>query len=548
MSALQGVYLLCQSTGDQSGEKKMRVLVSDILGEAGIKLFQQEPEIEVDVKTGLSPTELKEIIPDYDALVIRSATKVTRDLLEAAVNLKVVGRAGIGLDNVDIPAATKHGVVVMNTPTGNVVTTAEHAIAMLLALSRNIPRGTASLKAGRWEKKQLQGREIYNKVLGVIGFGKIGSIVADRARGLKMRVIVHDPHVTPDQIDKSGFESVSLEDLYHRSDYITVHVPKLKDTAGLLDKAAFEQMRDGVMIINCARGGIVVEEDLNAAIRSGKVAGAALDVFEEEPPGTCPLFELDRVICTPHLGASTLEAQTNVAVMVAEQIINYLKNGTVINAVNVAPVSAEVMEKAGPFLMLADRMGCLQAQLAKGPIEEVTIEYAGDFNDLNLSPVTTAALKGLLTPVVKDDVNFVNAQVLAKERGIKVKEMTSMDTDEYINLITVRASTAEETNFVSGSIFGKKYPRVVNINNFRLELEPVGLFALIHNHDKPGAIGGIGTILGKHQINISKMHVGKQEGGDKTMICIRTDSAIPEEVLEQLRRLPLIITVTPFEL
>jgi D-3-phosphoglycerate dehydrogenase len=511
-------------------------------------MFQEEPGIEVDVRTGLAPEELKSIIGDYDALVIRSATKVTGDLLEAAVHLKVVGRAGIGLDNVDITAATKHGVIVMNTPTGNVITTAEHALAMLLALSRNIPRGTATLKAGRWEKKQLQGREIYNKVLGVIGFGKIGSIVADRARGLKMHVIVHDPHVNPEQIEKAGFESVSLKDLYRRSDYISVHVPKLKDTAGLLNKDAFAQMRDGVMIINCARGGIVVEEDLNAAIRSGKVAGAALDVFETEPPGTCPLFELDRVICTPHLGASTLEAQTNVAVMVAEQIIGYLKNGTIVNAVNVAPVSAEVMEKASPFLILADRMGCLQAQLAKGPIEQVTIEYAGDFNGLNLSPVTTAVLKGLLTPVVKDDVNFVNAQILAKERGIKVVETTSMDSDEYINLISVRISAAGENHLVSGSIFGKKYPRVVNIDHFRLELEPAGLFALIHNHDKPGAIGGIGTILGEHRINISKMHVGKQEAGDKTMICIRTDSRIPEDVLEKIHRLPLIITVTPFEL
>ncbi len=295
----------------------MKVLVSDNLGEAGIKMFQDEPGIEVDVKTGLSHEERKKIIGDYDALVIRSATKVTEDLLDAAVKLKVVGRAGIGLDNVDIPAATKRGVVVMNTPGGNVVTTAEHAIAMILSLSRNIPEGTSSLKAGRWDKKKLQGREIYNKVLGVIGCGKIGSIVADRARGLKMRVIVHDPFVTPDQIEKAGFESVSLEDLYRRSDYITVHVPKLKDTTGLINKDALDQMKDGVMIVNCARGGIVDENDLYDAMKSGKVAGAALDVFETEPPGVCRLFELDHLICTPHLGASTQEAQTKVAVDVA---------------------------------------------------------------------------------------------------------------------------------------------------------------------------------------------------------------------------------------
>jgi D-3-phosphoglycerate dehydrogenase / 2-oxoglutarate reductase len=303
-------------------ECEMRVLVSDNLGEIGIKLFQEAEGIDVDVNTGLPPEELKKIIGDYDALVIRSATKVTEDLLSAAKKLKVVGRAGIGLDNVDIPAATKRGVVVMNTPGGNVVTTAEHTISMMLSLSRNIPQGTATLKAGLWEKKKLQGREIFNKALGIIGYGKIGSIVADRARGLKMRVMIYDPFVTPEQIEKSGFEGVSLETLYKEADYITVHVPKLKNTIGLLNKAAFDQMKPGVMIVNCARGGIVDETDLHDAITSGKVAGAALDVFETEPPGENPLLKLDRLVCTPHLGASTLEAQTNVAVSVAEQIID----------------------------------------------------------------------------------------------------------------------------------------------------------------------------------------------------------------------------------
>ena len=526
----------------------MKVLVSDVLGEVGIKMFQEEPGIEVDVKTGLSPAELKGIIGDYDALVIRSATKVTEEILGSAKNLKVVGRAGIGLDNVDIPAATKRGVVVMNTPTGNVVTTAEHTIAMMMALTRNIPWGTSSLKAGRWEKKKLQGREVFNKVLGVIGLGKIGSIVADRARGLKMQVIVHDPFVTPEQIEKAGFEPVTLEDLYRRSDYITVHVPKLKDTVGLLNKAAFDQMKDGVMIINCARGGIVDEADLNEALISGKVAGAALDVFEHEPPGVCPLFEIDRVICTPHLGASTLEAQTNVAVQVAEQIIAYLKEGTIINAVNVPAVSGELLGKVGPLLTLGDRMGCLLAQLSPGPVKEVVIEYAGDFQDLDLSPVTTAVLKGLLTPMVKDTVNSVNAGVMARERGIKVTETTVAEAEQYINLITVRSVTDEGTSKVAGTIFGRKDPRVVSINNFRLELHPHDRFVLIHNHDKPGAIGAIGMLLAEHKINISRMRVGQEEGGDKTMIFIRTDTRIPEDVLEKLRELPLNITVTAFEL
>jgi D-3-phosphoglycerate dehydrogenase len=526
----------------------MKVLISDNLGEAGIKMFEEEPGIDVDVKTGLEPDELKKIIGDYDALVIRSATKVTADLLQASKNLKVVGRAGIGLDNVDIPEATKHGVVVMNTPTGNVITTAEHTIAMMMALTRNIPRGTSTLKDGKWEKKKLQGREIYNKVLGIIGLGKIGSIVADRARGLKMQVIVHDSYIPDEQIEKTGFEAVSAEDLYHRADYITVHVPKLKNTLGLINKKAFDQMKDGVMIINCARGGIVDEADLNEALKSGKVAGAALDVFENEPPGACPLFEIDRVICTPHLGASTLEAQTNVAVMVAEQIIAYLKDATVINAINVPPVSGDLLEKLTPYLTLADRMGCLLAQLSQGAVKEILIKYTGDFDDLDLSPVTTAVLKGLMTPMIKDDVNFVNAQILAKERGIKVTEAKITESEEYLNLITVKAITDEGTNKVAGTIFGRKNPRVVNINNFRLELEPINRFILIHNHDKPGAIGSIGTLLGDHDINISRMRVGQEEDSDKTMIFLRTDTPVPEDVIEKMRGLPLMISVASFEL
>jgi D-3-phosphoglycerate dehydrogenase len=436
----------------------------------------------------------------------------------------------------------------MNTPTGNVITTAEHTIAMMMALTRNIPWGTSTLKSGLWEKKKLQGREVFNKVLGVIGIGKIGSIVADRARGLKMRVVVHDSFVAPEQIEKAGFEPVSLDELYRRADYITLHVPKLKDTLGLLNKAAFEKMKDGVMIINCARGGIIDEADLNEALRSGKVAGAALDVFENEPPGVCPLFEVDRVICTPHLGASTLEAQTNVAVQVAEQIIAYLKGGTIINAVNVPAVSGELLEKIGPLLTLSDRMGCLLAQLAAGPVKEVVIEYAGDFQNLDLSPLTTAVLKGLLTPMVKDDVNFVNAEVLAKERGIKVTETTIPEADEFINLITVRSYYDDGKSKVAGTIFGQKDPRVVNINNFRLELHPHDRFILIHNHDKPGAIGSIGNLLGDHKINISRMRVGQEEGGDKTMIFLRTNEIIPEDVMEKLRQLPLNITVSSFEL
>jgi D-3-phosphoglycerate dehydrogenase len=526
----------------------MKVLVSDNLGQVGIELFKQADGIEVDVKTGLAPDALKEIIGEYHALVIRSATKVTEDLLSAAKNLKVVGRAGIGLDNVDIPAATKRGIVVMNTPTGNVVTTAEHAISMMLALTRNIPQGTATLRAGKWEKKKLQGKEIFNKVLGVIGFGKIGSIVADRAKGLKMQVIIHDPFVTPDRIQKAGFESVSLKELYRRSDYITVHVPKLKDTLGFLNKAAFDQMKDGVMVINCARGGIVNEADLCEALKSGKVAGAALDVFEKEPPEDSPLFKFDNVIGTPHLGASTEEAQTNVAVDIAKQIIDYLKTGTIVNAVNVPSVTGELLKKIGPYLTLADRMGCLLSQLTCGPLKEVIIEYRGNFQDWDMSPVSTAVLKGLLTPMVKDGVNFVNAGVIAKARDIKVTETSGSDAEEYINMIMVKAVTTDMSTTVGGTIFGKSDPRVVRINNFRLEMIPEGHSALIYNQDKPGAIGSVGTTLGKHNINIGRMQVGQEKEGERNIIFLCTDTPIPPNVVEELRNLPMIKTVVPLEL
>ncbi|MEW5909567.1 MAG: phosphoglycerate dehydrogenase [Thermodesulfobacteriota bacterium] len=523
----------------------MKVLVSDNLGEAGIQILRAEKDIQVDVKTGLPPEELKKIIGEYDALIVRSATKVTGEIINAGTRLKVVGRAGIGLDNVDVPAATKRGIVVMNTPTGNIVTTAEHAIAMMLSLSRNIPQGTSTLKSGMWEKKKLQGREIFNKTLGLIGYGKIGSIVADRARGLKMQVIVYDPFVTPERIREDGFESVTLEALYERSDYITVHVPKMKGTAGLLNKAAFDKMKKGVMIINCARGGIVNEQDLHDAIKAGKVAGAALDVFETEPPGKTPLLELANVIGTPHLGASTAEAQTNVAIDVVRQIIGFLKHNTIVNAVNAPSVSGEILNRLGPFIILAEKMGRLQSQLSCGPLKEVAVTFNGDFGGMDLSPVTTAALKGILMPIVKDEVNFVNAPELAKGMGIKITESMSPEAGDYTQLVTLRSEAREMTTVISGTIFGKKEMRVVKINDFRLELVPEGYMVLIYNQDKPGAIGSIGSTLGKHQINISRMQVGQDQEKKKNVIFLKTDTLVPESVLQELKALPLVESVIP---
>jgi len=527
----------------------MRVLVSDKLGEAGIDLFEQETGIDVDVKTGLSPDELKSIIGDYDALVIRSATKVTEDLLDSAQNLKVVGRAGIGLDNVDIPAATKKGVVVMNTPGGNVVTTAEHTIALMMSLTRNIPQGTASLKAGRWDKKNLQGREIMDKILGVIGFGKIGSVVADRARGLKMRVMVYDPVIPPETIEKKGFEPVSLEALYAAADYITVHVPKSKYTQGMIDKAAIEKMKPGVMLINCARGGIVDEASLKEALESGRVAGAAMDVFETEPPPTDhPLLSLENVVLTPHLGASTIEAQTNVAVAVAQQIIEYLKNNNIINAVNVPSLPGNLLEKLQPYLSLADRMGSMIAQFSTGQLKEARVEYDGDFQGLDMSPVTTAFLKGLLDPMLPDEINMINAPMLAKEKGIRVSASSSSESYEFNNLISAQVISTEETYRVAGTVFGKAEPRIVRINDFRIEIVPQGHLTLIHNRDEPGAIGSIGSTLGENGINISRMQVGREANGENNIILLRTDSTISGSIVDQIRALPKVKNIKIFEL
>jgi D-3-phosphoglycerate dehydrogenase / 2-oxoglutarate reductase len=526
----------------------MKVLVSDKMGEAGLEIFRNQDGIEMDENTGLSPEELKGIIGQYDALAIRSATKVTQEILDAAENLKVIARAGIGLDNVDIDAATKKGVAVMNTPGGNTVTTAEHAIAMMMAMTRNIPRGTQSMKAGKWDKKLLQGREISNKVLGVIGFGNIGSIAAGLGKGLKMKVIVYDPYISAEHIEKKGFEYVTLDQLYERSDYITIHVPKMDATIDLLNADAFGKMKDGVMVVNCARGGIINESDLYDAIKSGKVGGAALDVFDTEPPGDHPLLTLEQVIATPHLGASTKEAQTNVAVAAANQIIAYLLEDTVINAVNVPSVTGEVLTQLKPFLYLSEKMGVMQAQINKGGIKEINIEYIGKFPDLDLKPITIAGIKGLLSQYMQHEVNSVNAISLANELGIKISESTSMEAGNFLNLIRITIVSEKETNILEGTIFGKDDARIVRINKFRLEVIPEGFLSLIHNIDKPGAIGQMGATLGEHNINISRMMVGREDDGDRNIIFLRTDTPVPADVVKAIEDLELVIHMTTFEL
>ena len=526
----------------------MKVLVSDQLSEVGVKIFQETPEIDVDVNTGLTPEELKAIIGQYDGLVIRSATKVTSEIIDAAGNLKVIGRAGIGLDNVDIPAASKHGIVVMNTPEGNTITTAEHTIAMMFALSRNIPQATASLKDGKWEKKKLKGQELFNKTLGLIGVGHIGRIVANRARGMKMKVIVYDPYIKPDAIEKMELEPVSFDELLNRADYISVHTPKTEETTDIINKEAISKMKKGAMVINCARGGIINENDVHDALKSGHLGGAAFDVFTTEPPGKTELMDMPNVICTPHLGASTKEAQDNVAKDVAEQIVAYLLHGTIKNAVNVPSVSAELMATLRPYVTLIERMGAFQAQLADSAILEVQIDYSGTVTQYDLGPMTTAALKGLLTPILKDDVNFINAPHIAADRGIKVIESKSNTAQDFASLVKLTVKTLEGKNIISGTIFGKKLPRILRINDFYLEAIPEGHNLFIHNIDQPGAIGRIAATLGKNNINISHMKVGKEKKNNKNIILLTTSDFVSHDILEDLRGLEDVISVRRIEL
>jgi D-3-phosphoglycerate dehydrogenase len=526
----------------------MKVLISDPLSELGVKIFEETPGIEVDVNTGLAPEELKGIIAQYDGLVIRSATKVTADVLEAAKNLKVIGRAGIGLDNVDIPAASQRGIVVMNTPEGNTITTAEHTVAMIMALSRNIPQATASLKDGKWEKKKLQGRELYNKTLGLIGAGKIGSIVAERAKGMKMKVIAYDPFIKPETLEKLDMEPVTLDELLQRANYISIHTPRTEETINMINGDTIAKMKKGAMLINCARGGIVNEDDLYEALKSGHLGGAALDVFGTEPPGNIKLMSLPNFVCTPHLGASTREAQDNVAVDVAEQIVAYLLHGTVKNAVNVPSISSELMSILRPYAILAEKIGSLQTQLTESGILEVQIRYSGKVTEYDVTPLTTALLKGLLTPILKDDVNFVNATYIASERGIKVVESKTQTSEDFASLIYVKVKSMEGENIVSGTIFGKTLTRILRINDFYLEAIPEGHILLIHNEDIPGVIGRIGTTLGKHGVNIGRMHVGQEKAKKQNVIFLTTNVSVKDDILEEVRALEHVFSARRIEL
>jgi D-3-phosphoglycerate dehydrogenase len=525
----------------------MKVLVSDNISDKGVSILEKAG-LQVDVKTGRTPEELKKDIGTYDAVIIRSATKITADVLACAKKLRVVGRAGSGLDNVDKAAATKQGVVVMNTPGGNTITTAEHTVALLLSMARKVPQATSSLKEGKWEKKKFMGVELYGKTLGIIGLGNIGSHVSKMAQGMGMNVITYDPYLSEEKAKTLGVTVVELNRLFKESDFITNHIPLTKETKGLIGEKSISKMKKGVMIINAARGGVVDEEALYKALKSGKVGAAALDVFETEPPAESPLLELDNFICTPHLGASTEDAQENVAVAVANQIVDYLLHGTIRNAVNFPSVSADVLPVLQPYINLAERLGGFIAQIFDGSMKVITIEYRGTVTELSLEPMTIGVLKGILTPILEETVNFINAPFIAKERGIEVKEITSDDGGDYHSMLIVTARSAKKECTVSGILHGKKDPRIISVNEFTVEIIPEGEMLVLSNKDKPGVIGNIGTLLGDNKINIARMHFGRAARGGKAISVVSIDTPVSDDILSQIKKMPNVLSLNQIHL
>ncbi len=515
-----------------------KVLISDKMSPLAEEILKSRG-IEVEVATGLPPEDLVKKIDSYDGLIVRSSTKVTGEVLDAADQLKAVGRAGIGVDNIDVQGATQHGVVVMNTPSGNAITTAEHAIALLFALARQIPPADRSTQAGKWEKSRFMGVEVTGKTLGIVGCGNIGAIVAERAQGLKMRVISYDPFLSPDRALDLGVEKVELDELLARADFISLHVPRTEQTAGMIDAEALKKTKPGVRIINCARGGLVVEQDLRAAIESGQVAGAAFDVFSEEPARDNVLFGLDQVICTPHLGASTTEAQEKVAVQIAEQMADYLLTGAVTNALNMPSLSAEDAARLAPYMTLAEQLGSFAGQLTRSGLKKVRIEYEGHVAELNCRPLTQAALTGLLSPIL-DTVNMVNAPVLARERDIAVTEVKHDRDSDYQTLIRLSVTTERGPRSVAGTLFGGSKPRIVDVKGIAVEAELGQHMLYISNEDRPGLIGGLGSILGDAKVNIATFHLGRAEAGGDAIALVHVDEPIAEEVLARITALPQI--------
>ena len=513
-----------------------KVLISDKMDPKAAQIFR-ERGVEVDEITGKTPDELKAIIGAYDGLAIRSSTKVTKDILAHATNLKVIGRAGIGVDNVDIPAASAQGVVVMNTPFGNSITTAEHAIALMFALARQLPEADASTQAGKWEKNRFMGVELTGKTLGLIGAGNIGSIVADRAIGLRMRVIAYDPFLTPERALEMGVEKMTLDDLLLRADFLTLHTPLTDQTRNILSRENLAKTKKGVRIINCARGGLIDEAALKEGLDSGHIGGAALDVFVQEPAKEHPLFGTPNFVATPHLGASTTEAQVNVAIQVAEQLADYLVTGGVTNALNVPSLSAEEAPRLKPYMALAEKLGGLVGQLAHGELTSIAIEVEGAAAELNQKPITSAVLAGLMR-VHSDTVNMVNAPFLAKERGLDVREVRHDREGDYHTLVRVTVGTQAGDRSVAGTLFGNAAPRLVELFGIKVEADLAGHMLYIVNEDAPGFIGRLGTTLGEAGVNIGTFHLGRRSAGGEAILLLSVDEAVDDALLGKVRTLP----------
>ncbi len=518
-----------------------KVLISDDLSPAAIAIFKARG-IDADVKVGLAKEELERIIGDYDGIAIRSATKVTEKVLAAASRLKVVGRAGIGVDNVDTKAATARGVIVMNTPFGNSITTAEHAISLMLALARQIPSADVSTRAGKWEKNRFLGVELFNKTLGVIGCGNIGAIVADRALGLKMKVVAYDPFLSPERAVEIGVEKVELADLLRRADFITLHTPLTEKTKNILSAAALSKCRPGVRIVNCARGGLIDEAALAEALKSGHVAGAALDVFEVEPAKENVLFAAPNVICTPHLGASTGEAQENVALQVAEQMSDYLLKGAITNAINFPSISAEEAPRLTPWVKLTEQLGSFAGQLTERPILAIRIEYAGEVSELNVKPLTAAAIAGALRPLLSD-VNMVSALVAAKERGIMVEETKRSREGVYESYVRLTVKTDDYERSVAGTVFSDGRPRVIQVRDINMDFELTPHMMFVRHSDRPGFIGRFGTLLGNTGVNIATLNLGREKPGGDAICMVSLDEPVSDAILTQVTELPHVVRV-----
>lgn len=527
---------------------KYKVLVCGNLAEDGLAILRAAENIELDVKPELKEDELTAIIGAYHGLVVRSDTKPTEKVIAAADNLKVIGRAGTGVDNIDVPAATQRGIVVMNTPGGNTVTTAEHAFALMMALARNIPQGTYSLKAGKWERKKYTGVELYDKTLGVLGVGRIGGIVANRGTAFGMHPIGYDPYLTKDAAAKLGIELVSLDQLFARSDFISIHTPLTPETRHIVGKDAFAKMKKGVRIVNCARGGLIDEVALAEALQSGTVAGAALDVFEQEPPpADHPLLGLDNVIYTPHLGASTTEAQVNVAVAIAKQLVDFFTTGAIFGAVNAPSVSGELLTELRPYVELGQKLGSFQGQAFGSNVTRVMIEYSGAVANLDTRPITQAVLVGLMTGT-SNRLNFVNASLIAEERGISVSESKNRSAKDFASLISIWTETDSGESDVAGAIFREKDLRIVRVNGFPLEAIPKGNMLLCTNRDIPGTLGRICAVLGENSVNIARLYLGRKEMGGTAISLIQVDSTASEDVMAKLAEIPEVLKARRIQL